>query len=55
MSSRWASAAATSSQATKGWRIVDRNLDKIYNLTMNLLAYSKPREPQAGDDQPARS
>ena len=32
-------------QATKGWRIVDRNLEKIYNLTMNLLAYSKPREP----------
>jgi signal transduction histidine kinase/pSer/pThr/pTyr-binding forkhead associated (FHA) protein len=33
-------------QAQKGWRIVDRNLEKIYNLTMNLLAYSKPREPQ---------
>ena len=33
-------------QATKGWRIVDRNLDKIYGLTMNLLAYSRPREPQ---------
>jgi signal transduction histidine kinase len=33
-------------QASKGWRIVDRNLTKIYNLTMNLLAYSKPREPQ---------
>jgi two-component system NtrC family sensor kinase len=33
-------------QANKGWRIVDRNLTKIYNLTMNLLAYSKPREPQ---------
>jgi len=33
-------------QATKGWRIVDRNLEKIYNLTMNLLAYSRPREPQ---------
>jgi signal transduction histidine kinase/pSer/pThr/pTyr-binding forkhead associated (FHA) protein len=32
-------------QATKGWRIVERNLDKIYNLTLNLLAYSKPREP----------
>jgi len=25
--------------------VVDRNLDKIYNLTMNLLAYSKDREP----------
>jgi signal transduction histidine kinase len=32
-------------QASKGWRIVDRNLNKIYNLTMNLLAYSRPREP----------
>src|SRR5207237_6448480 len=25
-------------QATKGWRVVDRNLEKIYNLPMNLLA-----------------
>ncbi len=33
-------------QATKGWRIVERNLDKIYNLTLNLLAYSRPREPK---------
>jgi len=33
-------------QAQKGWRIVDRNLEKIYNLTMNLLAFSKPREPK---------
>lgn len=33
-------------QAQKGWRIVDRNLEKIYNLTLNLLAYSRPREPQ---------
>ncbi|MEO6436429.1 MAG: ATP-binding protein, partial [Tepidisphaeraceae bacterium] len=33
-------------QATKGWRIAERNLQKIYNLTMNLLAYSKPREPR---------
>ena len=33
-------------QLTKGWRVVDRNLDKIYNLTLNLLAYSKDREPQ---------
>ena len=33
-------------QATKGWRIVDRNLEKIYSLTLNLLAYSKEREPQ---------
>jgi signal transduction histidine kinase/pSer/pThr/pTyr-binding forkhead associated (FHA) protein len=33
-------------QANKGWRIVDRNLEKIYGLTLNLLAYSKDREPQ---------
>jgi C4-dicarboxylate-specific signal transduction histidine kinase len=33
-------------QSHKGWRIVDRNLEKIYNLTMNLLAYSRPREPR---------
>src|SRR5688500_14112352 len=33
-------------QSGKGWRIVDRNLEKIYNLTMNLLAYSKTREPR---------
>jgi signal transduction histidine kinase len=33
-------------QAAKGWRIVDRNLEKIYNLTLNLLAYSRPREPK---------
>ena len=33
-------------QAQKGWRVVDRNFEKIYNLTMNLLAYSKPREPE---------
>src|SRR5688500_14884670 len=32
-------------QAHKGWGIVDRNLEKIYNLTLNLLAYSKEREP----------
>ena len=33
-------------QAAKGWGIVDRNLEKIYNLTLNLLAYSKEREPK---------
>jgi signal transduction histidine kinase len=41
-------------QAGKGWRIVDRNLDKIFNLTMNLLAYSKPREPQMTNMQPRK-
>ncbi|HEY7115841.1 MAG TPA: ATP-binding protein, partial [Tepidisphaeraceae bacterium] len=33
-------------QLAKGWRVVDRNMEKIYNLTMNLLAYSKNREPR---------
>lgn len=32
-------------QVGKGWRIVERNLDKIYHLTMNLLSYSRTREP----------
>jgi len=32
-------------QLSKGWRVVDRNLEKIYNLTMNLLAFSKERTP----------
>ncbi|MFI5381476.1 MAG: ATP-binding protein [Tepidisphaerales bacterium] len=32
-------------QVGKGWGIVERNLAKIYNLTVNLLAYSKDREP----------
>jgi signal transduction histidine kinase/pSer/pThr/pTyr-binding forkhead associated (FHA) protein len=38
--------ASNLAQAGKGWRVVDRNLEKIYNLTMNLLAYSRPREPK---------
>jgi signal transduction histidine kinase len=41
-------------QTNKGWRIVDRNLEKIYNLTMNLLAYSRPREPQLQLVQPKK-
>ncbi len=41
-------------QATKGWRIVDRNLTKIYNLTMNLLAYSRPREPRIVNINPRK-
>jgi len=41
-------------QTSKGWRIVDRNLEKIYNLTMNLLAYSRPREPQLELVQPRK-
>lgn len=33
-------------QAAKGWAIVSRNLDKILGLTMNLLAYSRKRDPR---------
>src|SRR5262249_43067889 len=29
----------------KGWRIVDKNQGKIYNLVMDMLSYSKEREP----------
>ncbi len=29
----------------KGWGILQRNLDKVQTLTMNMLAYSKPRQP----------
>ncbi len=29
-----------------GWQIVARNLDRIYELTMNMLAYSKQRTPE---------
>ncbi len=31
--------------AETGWRIVNRNLDKIQNLMMNMLALGKEREP----------
>ena len=41
-------------QAAKGWDIVERNLEKIYNLTLNLLAYSKDREPKIGLVQPRK-
>jgi two-component system, NtrC family, sensor kinase len=37
---------ANMNQAQKGWKIVERNLNKIYGLTTNLLAYSRPREPK---------
>jgi signal transduction histidine kinase len=33
--------------ARRGWPIVDRNLDRIYQLVMNMLAYSKQREPRS--------
>lgn len=29
-----------------GWKIVARNLDRIFALTMNMLAYSKQRSPE---------
>ncbi len=29
-----------------GWDIVSRNLERIYELTMNMLAYSKQRRPE---------
>lgn len=29
----------------QGWRILDRNLDKCYALMLNMLAFSKTREP----------
>lgn len=41
-------------QAGKGWRIVERNLDKIYHLTLNLLSYSKEREPHLEPVNPRR-
>lgn len=31
---------------TQGWRIVERNLDRSYNLMLNMLAFSKQREPR---------
>lgn len=30
---------------TQGWKILDRNLDKCYALMLNMLAFSKQREP----------
>ncbi len=32
--------------AETGWNIVGRNLDKIQNLMLNMLAFSKEREPR---------
>ncbi len=32
--------------AAQGWHIVERNLDRSYNLMMNMLAFSKQREPR---------
>jgi len=30
----------------QGWQIVQRNVERVYNLTLNMLAYSKEREPR---------
>jgi signal transduction histidine kinase len=30
----------------QGWRVVERNLDRSYNLMLNMLAISKPRAPR---------
>ena len=30
----------------QGWQIVERNLDRILGLTMNMLAFSKTRDPK---------
>lgn len=32
--------------AAQGWGIVERNLDRSYNLMLNMLAFSKQREPR---------
>lgn len=34
----------------RGWGIVQRNLDRIYQLTMNMLAFSKSRTPNLQPD-----
>jgi len=30
----------------KGWHILHHNLDRVYNLSMNMLAFSKKRQPR---------
>ncbi len=37
--------SADIAQIRMGWGILQRNLDKVQALTMNMLAYSKPRTP----------
>lgn len=32
--------------ARNGWSILQRNLDRIVGLTMNMLAFGRPREPE---------
>ncbi len=31
---------------SQGWRMVEKNLDRAYNLMLNMLAFSKQREPR---------
>lgn len=31
---------------SQGWHVVERNLEKSYNLMLNMLAFSKEREPR---------
>ena len=38
--------------AKEAWPIVGRNLDRIYSLTMNMLAFSKQREPEVDLQNP---
>jgi signal transduction histidine kinase len=38
--------------AKEAWPIVARNLDRIYSLTMNMLAFSKQREPEVDLQNP---
>ncbi|HVJ84364.1 MAG TPA: HAMP domain-containing sensor histidine kinase, partial [Caulifigura sp.] len=39
------------SMIQKGWRIVERNQDRIYRLVMDMLTYSKERNPVLAPDQ----
>ncbi|MBU0641127.1 MAG: FHA domain-containing protein [Planctomycetes bacterium] len=38
--------ARSLAKAAQGWGVVDRNLEKCYNLMLNMLAFSKEREPR---------
>ena len=35
----------------QGWEIIDRNLGRIYSLSMNMLAFSKDRQPRQATTQ----
>ena len=38
----------------RGWGIVEKNQAKIYNLVMDMLSYSKDREPALEPSRPQR-